>query len=422
MRTYTMNHTTRRDSAMKILLTLLSALGCAGMLTDGAIAQVAIRGKTILTMSGPPIANGVVVIEAGKITAIGPADTTRIPNGLRVLDANVVTPGLIDAHSTVGLSGIYNQKHDQDQLEHSTPMQPELRALDAYNAHEALIDWVRSFGVTTVHTGHAPGELISGQTFIVKTSGNTVDDALVKDFATVAATLSTSALRKGKGKTPGTRGKLVALLRAELIKAQEYLRKQENAKEDKPPSRKLKLEALGRVLNKEVPLMVTAHKAQDIANALRVAREFDIRLILDGAAEGYLLLDQIKAAGIPVIVHPAMKRAYGELKNMTYENAAKLRHAGIRIASQSGYESYVPKTRVVLFEAAIAAANGLSINEALATITIDAARILGIDHRVGALEVGKDGDVALYDGDPFEYTTHCIGTVIEGKVVSDKVR
>jgi len=405
------------------LLLALAAASCGTILCPGgAIAQVAIRGKTVLTMSGPPIANGVVVIEAGKITAVGPAASTRIPAGLRVLDANVVTPGLVDAHSTVGLSGIYNQKHDQDQLEHSTAMQPELRALDAYNPHEALIDWVRSFGVTTVHTGHAPGELISGQTFIVKTWGNTVDEALVKDFATVAATLSTGALKRGKGKTPGTRGKLVALLRAELIKAQEYLKKQQNAKEDKRPARNLRLEALGRVLNKEVPLMVTAHKAQDISNALRVAREFAFRLILDGAAEGYMLLDQIKAAGIPVIVHPAMKRAFGELKNMTFENAARLRHAGILIASQSGYESYVPKTRVVLFEAAIEAANGLSINEALATITIDAARILGIDNRVGSLEVGKDGDVALYDGDPFEYTTHCIGTVIEGRVVSDKPR
>lgn len=407
---------------MKNLLAVSVVVCGFTWLSDGAAAQMAVRGKTVLTMSGPPIENGVIVIEAGKITAVGPADTTRIPAGLRVLDADVVTPGLIDAHSTVGLSGIYNQKHDQDQLEHSAPMQPELRALDAYNAREALIDWVRSFGITTIHTGHAPGELISGQTFIVKTTGHTVDEALVKDFATVAATLSTSALKHGKGKTPGTRGKLVALLRAELIKTQEYLKKKENAKADKPIARDLKLEALGRVLRKEVPLMVTAQRAQDIANALRIAREFDIRLILDGAAEGYLLLDEINAANVPVIVHPAMTRAFGELKNMTFENAARLRHAGIRIASQSGYESYVPKTRVVLFEAAMAAANGLSFNEALASITIDAARILGIDQRVGSLEIGKDGDVALYDGDPFEYTTHCIGTVIEGKVVSDKAR
>jgi len=393
----------------------------AGPLTQCVFGQLAVRGRTVLTMAGPPIENGVVIIDNGKIAAVGPAAATPIPEGMRVLDAEVVTPGLIDAHSVVGLTGIYNQKHDQDQLEHSAPMQPELRAIDAYNTHEELIAWLRSFGITTVHTGHAPGELISGQTFVVKTTGNTVGAAVVKEAATVAATLSGAALKGGrdKGGSPGTRGKLVALLRAELIKAQEYERKRANANEDKRPARDLTLEALTRVLDKKLPLMVTAHLAQDIANALRVAREFDINIILDGGAESYLLIDELKAANVPVIIHPAMQRAFGELKNMSYETAAKLRHAGILIASQSGYESYVPKTRVVLFEAAIAAANGLSFKEALATVTIDAARILGIDDRVGSLEVGKDGDVALFDGDPFEYTTHCIGTVIEGKVVSD---
>ncbi len=404
------------------------ALIVSGPWLAGAEAQLAVRGRTVLTMSGPPLENGVIIINGGKITAVGPAATTPIPDGYRVLDAAVITPGLIDAHSVVGLTGIYNQKHDQDQLERSSPIQPELRAIDAYNAHEELVAWVRSFGVTTLHTGHAPGELISGQTFIVKTTGNTVGAAVVKETATVAATLSGAALKGGrrgssaKGKSPGTRGKLVAMLRAEFIKAQEYRTKRENAEEDKKPARDLKLEALVRVLDKELPLMVTAQLAQDIANALRVAREFDIRIILDGGAEAYLLMDELTAANVPVIVHPAMTRAFGEMKNMSFETAARLRHAGILIASQSGYESYVPKTRVVLFEAAIAAANGLSFKEALATITIDAARILGIDQRVGSLEVGKDGDVALFDGDPFEYTTHCIGTIIEGQVVSDTPR
>jgi imidazolonepropionase-like amidohydrolase len=161
---------------------------------------------------------------------------------------------------------------------------------------------------------------------------------------------------------------------------------------------------------------------QDIANVLRLAREFDIRIWLDGAAESYLMVDEIKAAAVPVLIHPSMARAWGEYKNMSFETAAKLVRAGIPVAMQSGYESYVPKTRVVLFEAAIYAANGMTFSEALASITIDAARILGIDSRVGSLEVGKDGDLAMYDGDPFEYTSHCTGTIIEGKIVSDRVR
>ena len=144
--------------------------------------------------------------------------------------------------------------------------------------------------------------------------------------------------------------------------------------------------------------------------------------MLDGAAEAYEVIDQIKDAKVPVIIHPTMYRAGGETENLSFETASKLLAAGIPVALQSGFESYVPKSRLVLFEAAIAAANGLSFDQALGTITIGAARILGIDDRVGSLEVGKDADVALYDGDPFEYTSHCTGVIIEGELVSDIVK
>jgi imidazolonepropionase-like amidohydrolase len=385
-------------------------------------AQVAVRGKTVHTMAGPAIEDGVVVMQDGKIAAVGKADLVTIPAGFRVLDAAVVTPGLIDARSTVGFSGIYNHPHDQDQLERSSPIQPELRAIDAYNPREALVEWVRSFGVTTLHTGHAPGELISGQTFIVKTAGNTVEEAMIVPVATIAATLSQQAQKREQGKSPGTRGKMMAMLRNEFLKAQEYLKKIEKAEEGKEPDRDLKLEALGQVLNGEVPLMITAHRVQDIASALRLAREFNIKIILDGGVESYLMIDEIKAAGVPVIVHPTMMRAWGEAKNMSFETAAKLKQAGVPVTIQSGYESYVPKTRVILFEAAMTASYGLAFEEALGLITIDAARILGVDQRVGSIEIGKDADLALFDGDPLEYTTHCIGTIINGEVVSEAKR
>ena len=191
-------------------------------------AQVAVHGKTVYTMAGRPIQDGMVVVKDGKIVAIGQAADIKVPDGVRVLEAAVVTPGLIDAHATVGFSGILNQPHDQDQFEHSTPIQPELRAIDAYNSQDELIEWVRGFGVTTIHTGHAPGELISGQTLIVKTIGNTVAEALLRDAHAVAATLSTEA-KKADGKSPGTRGKMMSMLRAELIKAREYQAKQRKA-------------------------------------------------------------------------------------------------------------------------------------------------------------------------------------------------
>jgi len=401
-----------------------------------AQAQVAVRGKTIHTMAGPSIKNGVVLIRDGKIAVVGSFGDVVIPDDFRVLEAEVVTPGLIDAHSTVGLSGIFNVDHDQDQLERSSPIQPELRAVDAYNAQEELVKWVRSFGVTTVHTGHSPGELISGQTIVVKTSGATVEAATIVETCAVAATLGSAALKSEK-QSPGTRAKMISMLRGQLIKADEYRAKlvakaaqdkdegegaDEDEAEQEPAERNLRLETFVQVLNGELPMLITAHRAQDIANALRLAAEFKIRIWLDGGAESYLLIDELKAADVPVIIHPLMARPSGDLQNMSFETPAKLLEAGISVLFQSGYEAYVPKTRVVLFEAAMAAANGLSLEQALAGITRDAAKLLGVDDRVGTLEVGKDGDLALFDGDPFEYTTHCTGAVIEGQVVSEAIR
>ncbi len=226
--------------------------------------------------------------------------------------------------------------------------------------------------MTTLHTGHAPAALVSGQTMIVKTRGDEVDEAVVTPVAMIAVTFGQDGLA-GEGKSPGTRAKAVALLRGDLIKAQRYAR-DTGGPEDKRPARDLHLEALGRVLKKELPLLVTAHRVTDMAAALRVAREFDIRIVLDGASEAYLLTDAIKTAGVSVILHPTMARAGDDAENMSMETAATLRKAAIPFALQGGYETYVPKTRVVLFEAALAAARGLTSDEALAAITIDAAR------------------------------------------------
>ncbi|MFN5756546.1 MAG: amidohydrolase family protein [Planctomycetia bacterium] len=411
---------------------LLAAMLCAviaSWLADSAGAAegtIAIRGDTVHTMAGPAIADGVVLIEAGRSRQVGPAADVRIPEGATLLRGKVVTPGLVDAHTVVGLSGYLNQPQDQDQLDTADPLQPELRAIDAYNPQERLIEWVRGFGVTTIHTGHAPGALISGQTMIAKTRGATAEEAVIKPVAMVAVTLGDDARAKGddaEKKSPGTRSKAVAMLRGELVKTQEYVRKRSLADEAKRPDKDLRLEALSNVLAGTWPLLVTADRAADLASALRIADEFKLRIVLDSGAEAYLLTDRIKAAGVPVIVHPTMRRAgAGETENLSFETAATLKKAGIPVALQSGYEGYVPKTRVALFEAALAAANGLSFDEALATITIDAARIIGVADRVGSLAPGKDGDVAIFDGDPFEYTTHCTAVVIDGEVLSDEPR
>jgi imidazolonepropionase-like amidohydrolase len=370
-------------------------------------AQIVVIGETVYTMNGEPIKNGAVVINNGKIEKIGNNVTVQIPAGYKVIQAKVVTPGLIDAHTVVGLNGYLNQPHDQMALDGSSVTQPELRAFDAYNTEERLIEWIRGFGVTTIHTGHQPSALISGQTFIAKTVGKTVEDVTIVPTAMISVTLGEDALA-GSGRAPGTRAKQVSMLREMLIKASNY----------KGEPRDLKMEIMNKVIKRELPLLVTANKAQDIMSALRIAKEFNLKIVLDSATEAPLVINEIKASGFPVIVHASMTRT----ESLNLETAAKLKAAGIPVALQSGYEPYVPKTRVLLFEVGMAAANGLSMRDALATVTIDAARILGIDKRVGSLEVGKDADLALYDGDPFEWTTHCVGTIIDGKVVSGAIR
>lgn len=387
-------------------------------------AQLAVRGDKLYTMSGAPINDGVVLMRGAKIERVGPASQVSVPSGYKLLRAKVVTPGLVDAHSTVGLTGYLNQPQDQDMLEKSAPIQPELRAIDAYDGRDRLVSYIRGFGVTTIHTGHGPGVLISGQTMIAKTAYDTVERATIVPLAMVAATLGEGA-RAETGKSPGTRAKMIAMLREEFIKAQEYTKKREKPATDKdkdkdkePPARELRMEMLARLVKGEVPLLVTVHRANDILSTIRLGQEFQLKIVLDGVAEAYLVLPEIKASGYPVILHPTMYRSDSETENLSMITATKLRDAGIPFALQSGFEGYVPKTRVILFEAAIAAANGLSFEEALASITSSAAKIIGVWDRVGSIEPGKDADVALYDGDPFEYTTHCTGVVIDGQVVS----
>ncbi len=392
------------------------------LLSSGIIsAQIAVQGDKVYTMAGKTFSPGVVLLKGEKIEAIGSPKDITIPSEYRLMKAAVVIPGLVDAHSVVGLSGILNSRHDQDQLEKSAPMQPELRAIDAYNGRDPLISWIRQFGVTTVHTGHAPGALVSGQTMITKTIGNSVEENILVSTAMVAATVGEGAM-SSEG-SPGTSSKVIAMLRSELLRVQNIQNQRTLKTEEKdspPPSRNLRDEVWEKILNRDIPLLVTAHRHQDILSALRVAKEFNIHVILDGVADAYLVINELQEAKISVILHPTMARANGERENLSMETASILQKVGIPFALQSGYEAYVPKTRVVLFEAAIAAAYGLSFEEALASITISAAKILGVQERVGSLEVGKDADLALYDGDPFEYTTHCTGVIINGQVVSEE--
>ena len=410
-----MNRSPSRNLHRSLLCAAAVLIAAPFAQADESTMPVAIHGEMVYPVSGPPISGGLVLVRDGKITYVGPTEDMVYTMDHRVIRAKVVTPGLIDARATVGLSGLLNQPHDQDMLEKSAPLQPELRAIDAYNPRDPLVAYVRSYGITTVHTGHAPGMLVSGQTMVVKTLGGTADGDTLKPAAMTAVSLGSAGTTDQAGKSPGTRAKAMAMLRAELLKAQEYARKLALPDETKRPARDLRQETMLRALDGTQPLLITAHRQQDIMSALRLAAEFNLSIVLDGCSDAPLVLDEIKAAGFPVVLHPTMARSFGDMENLSMETATRLRTAGISFAIQSGYESYVPKTRVVLFEAGVAAGKGLGFESALAAVTLNAARIIGVDDRIGSLEVGKDADLALYDGDPFEYTTRCVAVFINGR-------
>lgn len=379
-------------------------------------AQVAVKAEKIYTMAGEMISDGVVLLKNGKIEKVGPASSVKIPAGYAVYSAKVVTPGLVDARSVVGLSGPLNIPIDQDQLEKSDPIQPDLRAIDAYNTDDTLIGYLRINGVTTIHTGHGIGALVSGQTMVVKTKPGLIDAVTLVPTEMLAMSLGSSV--EENFKSPGTKSKEIALLRTEFLKAQAYQKKLDSKDSTKQPSRDLRMEMLVRLLHGDIKALIYANTTTDMLSAMRLAKEFNLKLVIEGAAEGYRLTDKIKSSGAEIIVHATMERPYGEMANMTMENAAILTKAGIPVSIESGYEGYVPKTRIILFEAAVAAANELPYEEALKAITINPAKLLGLDRRIGSIEKGKDGDLVLYDGDPFEYTTHVSTVIIDGQVVA----
>lgn len=423
----------RRPSGRNQIAGWLAALGLAlgASLARGAAAQEAPpRSGDLLLIAerlhlgdGRVLEPGAVWVAGGRIAAVGaPAEIEPLagPEVPR-RRAPQATPGLIDARSCLGLAGWLNTDHDKDEVDRSEPLQPELRAVDAYNPEDPLIAWVRGFGVTTIHTGHAPRALISGQTLVVKTSAQgSWESALLDAEAMISVTLGEHGLA---GKSAGTRAKAQALLRQALLDAQAHAAQVASAEPGAAIERNLRKEALGRALAGEVPLLVHAQRAHDIWTARRLAREFPgLRVVLEGAAELPLLLDDFARDPLPVLLHPSMARPGGESEALSMGTARRLAERGLPFALQSGYEDYVPRTRVVLFEAAVAARHGLPRGAALRAITLDAARLLGVDGRVGSLEVGKDGDLALFDGDPFETTSHCLGTYIEGRLVSDGER
>ncbi len=389
-----------------------------------------VHASRIHTVSHGTIEDGLILVEDGRIKAVGPRDKVEVPFGVPELRTAVVTPGLIDAHSVVGLSGALNITADQDQDEKSDPNQADLRALDGFNPREGLLEFLRSHGVTVIQAVPGPVNVIAGQTGIFRTAGHTAESMALRTPSGILINLGELPKQAYPGKAPTTRMATAALVRTAFAQARDYQRKKSTAKEDKSPPTSPKLDALVLALEKKVPVFFSAHRADDIDTALRLAKEFGLDARIDLATEGYLMADRLAAAGVPVVVHPPMQRAGSiETYNTQLCNAAVLADHKIPLAIGTGFEGYVPKTRVLRFEAALALVNGLGYERTLASITLDAAKILGIDKEYGSIEPGKVADLVLYDGepgnpnlpaDPFEYTSHVSKTIMAGRVVYDR--
>ncbi len=380
-------------------------------LLPGAPAY-AIRAGRIHTAAGEPIENGCIIVDHGLIKAVGRAADVPIPPGLPIIAAVEVTPGLIDAHTVCGLSGAYNIPADQDHDETSDPNQADLRVLDGYNPNDPHIEFLRAHGVTIVHAMPGRSVVIAGQTGIFRTSGTTVNSSLIRFPAGILVNLGESS--KTQGKFPQTRMASANLVRTALAQARNHAQIPAEKR-----SRNLKAEALNSLLTGQLPMIISAHRSDDILTGLRLAKEYKLKPILSLATEGYLIADELQEAKVPVIVQPTMQRAGSNMETLNgfTGNAAVLAGKRIPIAIGTAFEGYVPKTRILRTEAAMAAVHGLGRDRALRAVTIDAAGLLGIHKERGSIAPGKAADLVLYDGDPFENATHVVYTICDGKIV-----
>lgn len=380
-------------------------------------------GAEIIPISGPPIQNGVLVVSRGKIVAVGTRAGTAIPNGANVVDVSgkVIMPGLIDTHSHIG---------GGSGADGSGPIQPETRILDSINVRDNSLMRARAGGITTVNVMPGSGHLSSGQTLYLKLrNGKIVDDLLIKDAqGNIAGGLKmangTNSIRTGgSGPFPGTRAKSASLVREQFVKAQEYRQKVQRAKGDatKLPPRDLAMETLVEAMEGKRVVHFHTHRHDDILTALRLAKEFGFRIVLQHVSEGWKVADEIAAAKAPasiiVVDSPGGKL---ETVDVSYQTGAALEKVGVLVGFHT--DDYITDSRLFLREAGLAVRAGMSREKALYAMTLAGARMLEVADRTGSLEVGKDADFIVMSGDPLSIYSKVLQTYVEGAKVFDRSR
>ncbi|MDD3297339.1 MAG: amidohydrolase [Firmicutes bacterium] len=384
--------------------------------------MILIKGGNIYTMDKGVLEGGFVLIKDGRIADVGRGEPAgRYEDLERVIDASgmYVMPGFVDAHCHIGLfeEGIGFEGEDGNEM--TDPITPHLRAIDAINPMDKAFGEAVQGGVTTAVTGPGSANVLGGEFVALKTVGSSVEDMIIKNPVAIKCAFGENPKRVyyEKKKAPMTRMATAALLREALMKAKRYMERLERVRDnDKGPELDVKMEALIRVLKKELPLKAHAHRADDILTALRIAREFDIDMTIDHCTEGHRIAETLVREGRGVVVGPGLtSRSKYELKDLTFKTPGILSEAGLDIAIMTDHP--VVPIQYLSVCAALAVREGMDEYRALEAITINAARIIGIDDRVGSLTPGKDADVVVFEGHPFNYTTRTRYVIVNGKVV-----
>jgi len=395
----------------------------------GAHKVKAIINATILCPVNGLIKNGTILFNT-KIKEVG-KDIT-VPSGTKTIDAEgkYVVPGMIDAHTHQGLFDGSIGWAGMDGNEMTNPVTAEVRGIDSFNPDEPSLKEVLQGGVTTINTGPGSGNVISGEALIVKPIGAAiVDDMIVKapSGLKVAFGENPKRVHGTEKRTPSTRMGIASVLRKSLVDAQNhkrelqiYLEKAEEAKkkgeaQPTPPKRDLGLETIIKVLNKEIPIHAHAHRADDIATVIRIAKEFDIDVVLIHCTEGHKIAKVIAKSGFPAVIGPTMFwTSKPETRDRGFKTAVELNTAGVKVALQT--DSLTPMNYFPLLPMNVIK-EGMTKEDAFKCVTINPAEILGIADRVGSLEPGKDADIVIWSGDPFDFYSKVEQVFIEGKNV-----
>jgi len=383
--------------------------------------MILIKNGRILTMAEKTYESGSLLIKEGKIYQI--ADKIDIDQSelSEIIDASDcwVMPGLIEAHCHIGITEEKKGLEGDDCNEMKEPITPYIRGLDAINPMDSAFHNAISSGITSMMIGPGSSNVVGGQFVFIKADGRCVDDMVVLEPAAMKTAFGENP--KGNyselGVIPTTRMTMAAMLRGELFNAKEYLRKKEKAEQSGEEfETDFEKECWIPALKKEIPLKAHVHRADDILTAIRIAKEFDIDLTLDHCTEGHLIANEIKESGFPAIIGPTLaSRNKIEIQNMDFKTAGILHKHGVKVAICTDHP--VSRIQYLPICAGFAAKEGLGIEEGLKAITINAAEICRVAHRVGSLEVGKDADIAVFTGNPMETFTKTLFTIINGEVI-----